>query len=46
MLLNLTPAEFNSGELNKTNKMNKTIKNKKTVSFDDDLANKDKTKKK
>ena len=44
MLLNLTPAEFNSGELNKTNKMNKTIKNKKAVSFDDDLANKDKTK--
>ena len=44
MFLNLTPAEFNSGELNKTNKMNKTIKNKKAVSFDDDLDNKEKTK--
>ena len=44
MLLNLTPAEFNSGELNKTNKMNKTIKNKKNVSFDDDLDSKEKTK--
>ena len=44
MLLNLTPAEFNCGELNKTNKMNKTIKNKKAVSFDDDLDNKEKTK--
>ena len=43
MLLNLNPAEFNSGELNKTNKMNKTIKNKKNVSFDDDL-DKEKTK--
>lgn len=44
MFPNLTPAEFNSGELNKTNKMNKTIKNKKAVSFDDDLDNKEKTK--
>ena len=44
MLLNLTPAEFNSGELNKTNRMNKTIKNKKNVSFNDDLDGKEKTK--
>jgi hypothetical protein len=44
MLLNLNPAEFNCGELNKTHKMNKTFKNKKAVSFDDDLDAKEKTK--
>ena len=43
-MLILNPAEFVSGESNKTNKMNKTIKNKKTVSFDDDLDVKEKTK--
>ena len=43
-MLILNPAEFVSSESNKTNKMNKTIKNKKTVSFDDDLDTKEKTK--
>jgi len=43
-MLILNPAEFVSSESNKTNKMNKTIKNKKTVSFDDDLDAKEKTK--
>ena len=43
-MLILNPAEFNSGESNKTNKMNKTIKNKKNVSFDEDLDAKERNK--
>ena len=45
-MLILNPAEFNESENNKINKNNRTLKNKKTVSFNDtnEQGNKEKNK--